>query len=129
MHRVATLGRLFCVARARSGLAVVATGWIRAAKAGSPGVDFVVARASWGLWGGDSFPKSVTHTLNSLCGDSGAFILRESSSIWPRRGSNRGDEGGKSSQEAVRGLPIGGLMVALLVLFRQFFLVFFCMAF
>ena len=91
------------------------------AKAGVSGGVFVVAGASWWLWEADRFPKSVTHTLNALCGDSGAFILRESSSIWPRSGSNRVDEGGKSSQEAVRGLPIGGLMVKLLVLFRQFF--------
>ena len=68
------------------------------AKAGSPGGVFVVAEASWWLWEADNFPKSVTHTLNSLCGDSGAFILRESSSIWPRSGSNRVDEGGKSRQ-------------------------------
>ena len=46
---LATLGNLCCVDRARPGLAVAATGWTKAAKAGSPGVDFVVARASWGL--------------------------------------------------------------------------------
>jgi hypothetical protein len=96
MHCVATLGRLFCVNRARSGLAVAATGWTKVAKAGGSGGVFVVAGASWWLWEADSFPKSVTHTLNVLCGDTGAFILRESSTIWPRSGSNRVDEGGKT---------------------------------
>ena len=107
---------------------MAATGVTMVAKAGSPGGDFVVSGASWWLWEADSFPKSVTHTLTASCGDSGAFILRETSSIWPRSGSNRVDQGGKNSQEAVRGLPIGSLMVTLLVLFRYFFLVFFCMA-
>jgi hypothetical protein len=71
---------------------------LKAAKAGSPGGDFVVAGASWGLWEADSFPKSVTHSLNTSCGDSGAFILRGSTSIWPHSGRNRVDEGGKSRQ-------------------------------
>ena len=52
---------------------MAATGWTKAAKAGSPGGDFVVARASWGLWEADSFLKIVTFSLNTSCGDSKAF--------------------------------------------------------
>ena len=73
---------------------MAAIGWTKAAKAGVTGGDFDVAEASWGLWEADRFPKSVTHTLNSSRGDSGAFILSESRSIWPRSGSNRVEEGG-----------------------------------
>ena len=70
----------------------------KAAKAGSFGGDFVVSGANWVLWEANSFPKGVTHSLNTSCGDSGAFILRGSTSIWPHSGSNRVDEGGKSRQ-------------------------------
>ena len=76
------------------------------ANAGSPGGDFVVAGASWWLWEADSFPKKMTDGLNASCGDSVAFILSESSSIWPRSGSNRVDEGGKA------GSPGGDFVVA-----------------
>ena len=58
----------------------------------------MVSEASWGLWEADSFPKGVTHSLNTSFGDSGAFILRRSTSIWLHSGSNRVDEGGKSRQ-------------------------------
>ena len=58
----------------------------------------MVSGASWGLWEADSFPKSVTHSLNTSCDDSGAFILHESTSIWLHSGSNRVDESGKSRQ-------------------------------
>ena len=112
---MATPGRLFCLVRARSGLAVAATGWTKAAKAGIPGVDLVVARASWGLCWAYSFLKSVTRSFITLCGDSGASVLRGGRSIWPRSGSNRVDEGGKNRQPRV--WPIGGL----LFLFFSFF--------
>ena len=46
----------------------------------------MVAGVSWGLWEADSFPKGVTHSLNTSCGDSGAFVLRELTSIWPHSG-------------------------------------------
>ena len=46
----------------------------------------MVAGVSWGLWEADSFPKGVTHSLNTSCGDSGAFVLRELTSIWSHSG-------------------------------------------
>jgi len=60
--------------------------------------DFVLAAASWGLREADNFPKDVTHSPDTSCGDSEAFILRELTSIWPHSGSNRIDEGDKSKQ-------------------------------
>ena len=70
----------------------------REAEEGSPGGDFVVAGVSWWLLEADNFPKDATRSLNTSCGDSGTFILRELTSIWPHSGSNRIDEGDKSRQ-------------------------------
>ena len=72
------------------------TGWSKAANAGSPGGEFVVARASWWLWEADVFPKSVTHSLNTSWGDSGACILRHETLVGPHSGRNRVEEGGVS---------------------------------
>ena len=46
---------MWAVRGGRRGDLAAANGWMKAAKAGSPGGDFVVVRASWGLWGVDSF--------------------------------------------------------------------------
>ena len=56
----------------------------------------MVARASWGLWEADVFPKSVTHSLKTSWGDSGACILRHETLTGPHSGRNRMEEGGVS---------------------------------
>ena len=42
--------RVWTVRGGRRGNLAAANGWMKAAKAGSPEGDFVVAGASWGLW-------------------------------------------------------------------------------
>ena len=73
-------------------------------KSRQPAGDFVVARASWGLWEADSFLKSVTHGLKTSRGDSGAFILRHETSTGPHSDINRVAEGGMSRR--LRGVTL-----------------------
>ena len=63
---------------------------------GGSGGGFVVSGASWWLWEADNFPRSVTHSFDTACGAPGAFIVRGSSSTWPRSGRNRVDQDGMS---------------------------------
>ena len=53
-----------------------------------------MVEASWLLWEADSFPKSVTHSLNASYGNSEAFIMRDLTSTGSHSGSNWLEEGG-----------------------------------
>ena len=84
---------MWAVSGGRCGGAAAVTGWTKAAKAGSPGGDFVVARASWGLWEADVVPKRCNlqsqGIVGRLWGVYGAWIELNLALQWQKPGGRR----------------------------------------